>query len=145
MRAKSGNSIIQPVLWGIFLWIIVPIGLFFAGYKFVGPKIGEVPALSKQATDLLANKTTPSEKPVTTTTSNPDTDSDKGGPEVEVTVEKSGRGSSRRSSSETTTKPRKKKKAPAKVENKPARDPASTDGALGGGDGPQDPAGGGEG
>lgn len=145
MRAKSGNSNIPPVLWGVFLWIIVPIGLFFGGYKFVGPKIGEVPALSKQATDLLANKTTPSEKPVTTTTANTDTDSDKGGPEVEVTVEKSGRGTSRRSSREETPKPRKKKKPAVKAETKPARDAASTDGALGGGDGPRDPAGGGEG
>ena len=128
MKPKSGKANVSPVLWGVFLWIIVPVGLFFAGYKLVGPKIGEVPALKKPVEDLIATAGPKDEKP---TQKDPEVVDDPNGPSVEVTVEKATRGSSRRTSDNGDPKPKKKKKKPvAKPVNKPARDEASGDGAM---------------
>ena len=131
MKPKSGKANVSPVLWGVFLWIIVPLGLFFAGYKLVGPRIGEVPALKKPVQDLIATAGPKEEKPPP---KEPEVVNDPSGPSVEVTVEKSGRGSARRTSDNEDPKPRKKKKKPApKPSTKPVRDEASGDGAMQGG------------
>lgn len=132
-----------PIVWGVILWIIVPAVLFLAGYKVVGPRIGEVPVLEKQAEkmgELIANKAPASGVPIRNDKQSDETTSDKTGPDIEVTVEKS--------NAKPDRPKRRKKKKPAAESTRSTtrtRDDASTDGAVRGGDGPADPASGGEG
>lgn len=141
MKKRAGRASVPPIFWGVVLWIVVPALLFLAGYKVVGPRIGEVPRLKEQAEkveDLLANKAPASGVPMTQ--SDPDTQvSDKTGPDIEVTVEKSGKKVER----EKPKRRKKKSTRSAPAEPTRSRDEASGDGAMGGGgDGPADPAGG---
>lgn len=58
----SGNSI----WWIGFKWFIVPITLAFAGYYFIGPRIGDVPELESSAVKVkgLIDETVGQNEPV---------------------------------------------------------------------------------
>ncbi|MCC6404552.1 MAG: hypothetical protein IT207_11140 [Fimbriimonadaceae bacterium] len=40
------------VLWGAFIWLLVPAILFTLGYNVIGPRVGTVPALNAKVDDL---------------------------------------------------------------------------------------------
>jgi hypothetical protein len=150
MKAKSGKATVAPLVWGVFLWICVPAGLFFAGYKLVGPKIGEVPVLKKNAEKLIAAEDPGKKTTAQNATDDPVVD-ERNGPEVEISVQKATGRAPRRSNILTgDEQPKPKRKRKKAAEPKPTtthvRDDASGDAAMtGGGDGPSDPAGGGTG
>ncbi|MBL8065541.1 MAG: hypothetical protein JNM34_06745 [Chthonomonadaceae bacterium] len=108
MSTEPDESTNKKVIRGLILWIIVPVTLFVVGYRFVGPKIGEVPELKKQVEgveSLLVRNNSKSDPP----TEDDKVKSDEAkGPNVEVTVEKSGK--SRVSSSGRSSKSTKRKR-----------------------------------
>jgi len=103
MKRTAGKVAWGAVTWALFVWVCVPAALFFVGFKFVGPRIGQVPSLNATASTPALPVKTDTPKPAH---SSPAPATEKfGKPIVEVTVEKSaGRDSSRERDAEAAAR-----------------------------------------
>lgn len=87
---------------GVILWVLVPAGLFFAGYKLIGPKIGQVPNLPLVPATHEKLVTQDAQKPSVNPEVQADTDGPK--PTVDISVDPASR------MNKDGERPRKKKK-----------------------------------
>lgn len=133
MKAKSKGSATRVWIWGVFLWLIVPVTLFFVAYKFIGPNIGQVPQLKASAEKVeqfLSRDTSPEIiKP-----SQKEDDGPKPIVDIEVEKAKGSRKRDRSKSSETRTESSGRTRNTARTEAPVEHDEASVDGTM-----PDDP------
>ena len=142
MKSKSGKSLVAGLVGFICLWVLIPVGLYFVGYKFVGPHFGEVPALSTQAQKVESLITHEAEKhsPKPIAQTNPDTTDDEAAaidpdkaPQIDIEVEPAkGRLRNVKGSNTATSTKTKKKKTPKTTPRSDStpRDEASGDAAI---------------
>lgn len=153
MKAKAGKTLAATLVGFIFLWVLIPIGLYFLGYKLIGPEFGKIPALNTQAEKVENLITHGSEKPAPKSQAEAPSNDDKivtadasKAPVVDIEVAPANGRSHSLRGNDGSTQPRVKKKK--KKTTKPAvratqpRDDASGDAAMpGGGDRSSDPGG----
>jgi hypothetical protein len=85
MKSRKSRSPVAALFRNVLLWILVPAGLFFVGYRFVGPRIGDVPALRSGAQQVQEMVTQEPSQPAAQASKEPDPAKV---PDVEVSVRK---------------------------------------------------------
>ncbi len=151
MKAQKQKNPAVSILKIIFIWIVIPIGLYFAGFKIFGSMIGAMPEIinkvDQNPQQTPSSPSSPTDKvrqatDVTEDNASQDSQIDPSkAPELDVSVTRSDGRDSKSTSKRSSTK--KKKKSEPRSESRSPRDDASADGAMGGDEPPQDPAGGG--
>lgn len=121
MKSRRSRSPVAALFRNVLLWILVPAGLFFVGYRFVGPRIGDVPALRSGAQQVQEMVTQDPAQAPAQASNDPDPANV---PDVEVTVRKAE--PRRRERNERSQQPR----GESQRESSEPVDPASTDGAM---------------
>lgn len=131
MKGKSGKASVKSVLWGLFLWVVMPPALYFAGFLFLGPNIGVMPGL-EQSVEKIDNLVSARGEPESTGAPTAEVADDPNStPQIDIDVQKSER--QVQAPDRQSEQPRRKRRKRTTTKPAPtaqARDEASGDAAM---------------